>query len=453
MKKKIKLWKIIFSSTSLFTLGATTSSIVSCGNQVDLSWATFAATAQKEKAINIVVASKISNWKNLKSQNFTIANITVNKNLRTITVLINDIIPKSSATFTITYQGQKYNDRDWVYNNDFNYDFDPSGSIPSNTIINDIAQFNSIVYAWNYNEIFTSNDNGARFKKHKLSTLKYRIKTLVVIGDIVYLETNGGLYTASVRDLNFSQNSQIENGYPVNKVIKINNIIYVGTYYGLYSSIDNGETFIQDPSILPNDSINQITEINNITYVATDLGLFSAKKTDVKFYINNSIPFSEKIDQITEINNIIYAIGYSNYDLYGSIFTSINNGSTFIKNNSVPSSYHINQISKINKTLYLATNMGLLSSQDNGKTFLQNNSIPQQYHLKQIIAIDNIIYIASAMNGLLNSWDGGLHFTINHSITINKNHISTINKIINLGNFIYVATNTGFYRYTLNPKK
>ncbi len=115
MKNK-KILKIIFASSSILSLTAATTTVISCGhkkNSTDESWADFQSAALQAKAHEIVMADTPTLWKGFNSFEFNDSFKPDDTN-ETISVNITSTVQKTTATFMITYKkGTNYNKSNW----------------------------------------------------------------------------------------------------------------------------------------------------------------------------------------------------------------------------------------------------------------------------------------------------------------------------------------------------
>ncbi len=200
-------------------------------------------------------------------------------------------------------------------------------------------------------------------------------------------------------------------------------------------------------------SISKIIKIDNTIYIGDIQGIWTSINDGKTFILNAQMKNHDSsfsgynINKIIKIDNTIYVLARQN-----GLWTSTDDGKTFSKNSSIPTNSSIIQVIKINNKIYVISHdeIGMYYSIDNGKTFIGENIYIEFWSCK-IVKIDNTIYLGTD-EGLFSSVDDGKTFIKNKSIMINDYYNIAIDNIEKIDNNIYVLTNRGIFRSVDNGK-
>ncbi len=454
--KFIKTSKVLLSTLTVTSAVGFSSCLISCGHKHStMSWSQFKSAAENANAIDIVKATNVSLWKNPSSENLKLGKPVINESKKTILVTITNMKPYSYGTFTIKYSSETYSVSDWKFNNDIKFKFSQNNfnkDAPSRILI-DITQIDNTIYLNTSDGLFQSTDNGKTFSKNT-SVSASSIILITKINGIFYIDTNLGLYTSSDGQ-KFSINTSLPTDIQISVITKIGNNIYLGTdsgvkdnsHNGLYISTDNGKTFSKNSSIPEKININFIVKFDDssLFYIGSYKGLYTSNDGQ-NFTLNSTIKSEQQVEinTILKVDNTIY-IGADQIGLW----TSVDNGKTFVQNSSIGDNEYISSIIKINDKIYIiignATGDGIWYSTDDGKTFTSTNyTTSDDIEPQQIIEIDNVIYIATD-HGIFVSTDDGKTFI--HNKDVDNNEI--VLQIMGINNIIYIVGESKLYENVL----
>ncbi len=448
MKKIIK--KSLISFGAILPIALNSYGITSCSHKtipVHQSWTDFSNLCTMDSAKNIVAGSGIKDWKSAKSWELTLGKFDINPSKKIISISIANSLDSLKANFTIKYNNIKYNNNQWKYNGDLTNEFHKNISFPSGLMIDNITKIDGTIYVGTGNGIWSSTDQGKTFT-HNKSFADWSgsyITKITKIDGTIYAVTDNGLWTSNDQGKTFIKNSNLANQNII-QITKIDGTIYVKTYQNhLWISNDNGKTFSVNQD-LKDSSITQIVKIGDKIYVGTYSGLLISNDHGKTFSQNKYFSWAF-IKKIIKINDTIY-VGTGGRGLW----TSNDYGKSFIQSpNFVNHNITIMQIIKIDNAIYVQGlvlnnkndnfDSCLWTSNDNGKTFIKNMSLlfNTNYFISIKTKIDGTIYF-TYWNGDVKT--GSLYIS-NDTKTFFKNTFFTnrlITQITKIDGTIYVIS-------------
>lgn len=290
------------------------------------------------------------------------------------------------------------------------------------SIISDMEYIDGVFYAYCFNGLFRSLDDGATWEQYLAVSQPGYGGTFDIVGDILWIATTNGPVRYNMTD--GTSNIPTVIGGVTNWVLPADNYLYAGSGNTLSVSTDNGNSW----SIMSFPSF--VTQWGNVTNVSVDgstlyishslvnnaPGIFYTPDGGVTwgfldpndFGGNDPAIFLSYNPQIV-ITSEWFVINYyySNDDgtTWQQATISAAAGST------LPSSYAINGLYRVGTRLLLATNSGHAISNDNGQTW---TFVQPGFNLTQFSGWNNrIIAVENHWSGkrFQESTDGGLTWT------------------------------------------